>query len=276
MATLREYFDTDFNKVLSWHKDWEMKDAAGNLIEKVVARIHLDFDANAKYWSFFIPNHSIFKSFIDAIFASKELYNCTLSIDQSDPYVASGFADYSEQAESVDLQFTKRVFLYIDDKTDNDYKKQVAEIGKSKGLFVLTRDQEYAMKRAELEKPLAFISHDTRDKDNIVRGLAIELSRLMCPVWYNEYLSKKTMGKTKRFDRIKFVEKTINTAIKNLNKKRKEILFPLEPMSYHIISDGGKNMLADSSGQNIIPRWSHVFKSTTNAHSAIDKWDKLS
>ena len=94
--------------------------------------------------------------------------------------------------------------------------------------------------------------------------------------WYKEYLSKKTMGRTKRFDRIKFVEKTINTAIKNLNKKRKEILFPLEPMSYHIISDGDKNMLADSSGQNIIPRWSHVFKSTTTAYSAIDKWDVLS
>jgi hypothetical protein len=34
---------------------------------------------------------------------------------------------------------------------------------------------------------LAFISHDSRDKDEIVRELVQELSRLMCPVWYDEY-----------------------------------------------------------------------------------------
>jgi len=38
-----------------------------------------------------------------------------------------------------------------------------------------------------VEKPLAFISHDSRDKEELVRELAQELSRLMCPVWYDEY-----------------------------------------------------------------------------------------
>jgi len=46
------------------------------------------------------------------------------------------------------------------------------------------------MKRSEMQKPLAFISHDTRDKEALVRNLALEMSRLMCPVWYDEYSLK--------------------------------------------------------------------------------------
>lgn len=41
--------------------------------------------------------------------------------------------------------------------------------------------------RAITEKPRAFISHDFRDKESVGRPLAIELSRLMCPVWYDEF-----------------------------------------------------------------------------------------
>ncbi len=60
-------------------------------------------------------------------------------------------------------------------------------MGKDKGFYVIVRDREYAVKRSEIEKPLAFISHDSRDKEELVRELAHELSRLMCPVWYDEY-----------------------------------------------------------------------------------------
>ena len=54
MATLREYFDTDFNRCLSVHKPWGLKDASGRDHGSITARISQDFDANAKYWSFFV------------------------------------------------------------------------------------------------------------------------------------------------------------------------------------------------------------------------------
>ncbi len=41
--------------------------------------------------------------------------------------------------------------------------------------------------RSKSEKPLAFICHDSRDKDAVVRELASELTRMMCPVWYDEF-----------------------------------------------------------------------------------------
>lgn len=42
-------------------------------------------------------------------------------------------------------------------------------------------------KCSELEKPLAFISHDSNDKDSLVRELALELDKQLCPVWYDEF-----------------------------------------------------------------------------------------
>jgi len=46
---------------------------------------------------------------------------------------------------------------------------------------------DYAVARSRHEKPLAFICHDSRDKDDLVRALATELCKIRCPVWYDEY-----------------------------------------------------------------------------------------
>lgn len=48
------------------------------------------------------------------------------------------------------------------------------------------RSQKYAVDKSRLEKPLAFISHDSRDKD-FARELAVELQKNMCPVWFDEF-----------------------------------------------------------------------------------------
>jgi hypothetical protein len=98
-----------------------------------------------------------------------------------------GYADYSERATSKTLVFTQRVFLYVDAQLPLEFRKQIVALGNQHGFHVLVREREYAAKRSALEKPLAFISHDTRDKESLVRELALEMSKLMCPVWYDEY-----------------------------------------------------------------------------------------
>ena len=37
------------------------------------------------------------------------------------------------------------------------------------------------------ERPAAFICHDSRDKERVARPIAEGLSRLACPVWYDEF-----------------------------------------------------------------------------------------
>jgi hypothetical protein len=186
MATLREYFDTDL-KSMSVHADWEMRNSAGTTLPPVRARIFQDFDANAKYWSFFIPEGVDVVGYINSIFGLQETALCVLSSEGETVFVQMGLAEYSERASSETLIFTKRIHLYIDTLLNAEDRKQICELGARCGFQVLVRDKEYALKRSRLQQPLAFISHDSRDKDSLVRNLALELSKLMCPVWYDEY-----------------------------------------------------------------------------------------
>ena len=188
MATVREYFDTDL-KSLSVHAEWGLRNSTGENLCSITAKVSQDFDGNAKYWSFFIPLGAPL-SCVNSLLAMPETSQCILSSEGDCVYVEVGFADYSERITSATLVFTKRVFFYIDSLLNPEVRRQLTELGRHQGFHVVVRDQEYAAKRSAVEKPLAFISHDSRDKDSLVRELAREMSKLMCPVWYNEYSLK--------------------------------------------------------------------------------------
>ena len=49
------------------------------------------------------------------------------------------------------------------------------------------RSVDYMNERNKWEKPRAFISHDSRDKTTIAEPIAVQLQRLMCPVWYDQF-----------------------------------------------------------------------------------------
>jgi hypothetical protein len=66
---------------------------------------------------------------------------------------------------------------------------KVKEEGRKLGHEVQFRSQTYAATRSKFEKPLAFICHDSRDKET-ARKIAIGLQRMMCPVWYDEFSLK--------------------------------------------------------------------------------------
>ena len=187
MATIREYFDTDLNRLLSLNNDWQAYDQAGAFLPPVKASILFDFDANAKFWSFFIPDCADIIEYTKSIILRPETSRCVHTGETNPVDIEWGFSAYSEQAKSATLVFTRRIFLYIDADLSEEIRGQLVSMGNCLGLHVLIRDREYAMKRSEHDKPLAFISHDSRDKESLVRELAREMSRLMCPVWFDEY-----------------------------------------------------------------------------------------
>lgn len=187
MASLREYFDTDLNMHLSSHVDWQLQSTSNVLLPPIRARISMDFNANAKYWSFYIPNEADVPGYVNAIFSANETSQCVL-LKNGDPVcIETGFPDSSERTTSMTLVFTQRIILYIDTILSPEVRQWIIDLGGNWGFHILIRDHEYAMKRSENEKPLAFISHDTRDKEPLVRELAVEMIKLMCPVWYDEF-----------------------------------------------------------------------------------------
>lgn len=61
---------------------------------------------------------------------------------------------------------------------------------KSKGLWLTIRFLGYLEKKAELEKPRALLSHDSREKAEVAGPVAVGLQKLMCPMWYDEFSLK--------------------------------------------------------------------------------------
>lgn len=97
---------------------------------------------------------------------------------------------YSEEQSSATLVFTKRINLYIDCEMPPERRVKLGGEVLQFGYYLNLQDREYARIRSAAENPLAFISHDSQDKRELVSDLARSLTQLMCPVWYDEYSLK--------------------------------------------------------------------------------------
>lgn len=229
-----------------------MRSSDGITQPSITAKVAQDLSANAKYWSFYIPESADIDAFARSIFLLPETASCVLSLKGDSLAVFQGFSDYPERITSSTLVFTSRVFLYIDTMLGTDRRNAISDLGALHGFHVVVRDREYAMKRSEFEHPLAFISHDSRDKDVLVRDLALRLSIQMCPVWYDEYSLK--------------VGDSLRASIEKGLRETKKCIVVLSP--HFLSNDGWTKAEFDSiftreilERQNVIlPVWHNVTK----------------
>ena len=121
--------------------------------------------------------------------------------------------------------------------------------------------QDYARARSEWEKPLAFIAHDSRDKEDIARPLAMELQKLLCPVWYDEFSLK--------------VGDSLRASIEKGLKECQKCVFILTP---HFLANGGWSKREyDSiftrelveSNNLILPIWHNVTATQVYEYSPV-------
>jgi len=82
---------------------------------------------------------------------------------------------------------TRRVFIYAETSFSPEQVSSLQAAAETLGHDLQFRDAAYAKERIIREKPLAFISHDSRDKESIARPIALNLQRKICPVWYDEF-----------------------------------------------------------------------------------------
>lgn len=185
MTTIREYFDTDA-KALNAQSKWEVKNKDGSNSITVIGKISYRIDEYIKYWSFYFPKNSTI-NYIKYIISLEEVAKCHF---EGEPSQTIGYVDNPEKYNLEDFQFTKRIYIYIDEVLTNEQMQEIGNHGKHFGFVIVLRDEKYAKDKSELAKPIAFISHDSRDKDDLVRELAKEMYSLACPVWYDEYTLK--------------------------------------------------------------------------------------
>ena len=182
MASLYEYFVKDGSANLTIQEKWELKDGVGRIYGDISARLHLDFDAGAKYVSFYIP--ALNDISCPEVLALNQVGRVlAFSSDQAD--ISAGYRGYKSNAKS--LFFTGKVYVYSDRKIPDEQISKMIDEASVAGHNLEFRGPDYAEQRNVHSKPKAFISHDTRDKIDIAQPIATALESMLCPVWYDEY-----------------------------------------------------------------------------------------
>ena len=183
MATPREIFEKDSSKNLRVSATHHIRDGRTGESVDVLVTIAFDFEAGVTYASLFIGESSLAMT---AIAYYLDHPNELLKVGQGVKTIAS-FHGTDERISSDDLRFSGRILAYTSYAIPADQKTQLCQKAGEKELNLVIRDGHYLSQRMAMELPMAFISHDSRDKEPFVRDLASKLQTMLCTVWYDEF-----------------------------------------------------------------------------------------
>ncbi|MDI9334793.1 MAG: toll/interleukin-1 receptor domain-containing protein [Cytophagales bacterium] len=187
MTSVKDYFDSN-PKALNALTSWNVSDNDGSNNCVVYGKISYFFEQNTKYWSFYFPEKALIPE-IECILRNPEVLKCKLS-EQYYYKQVIGYVDEPDRYNMDDCIFSGRVFVYMDRKLNENETSYLKNLSIILKLNICIRDLSYMINLNLLKQPLAFVSHDSRDKEYLVKNLVHELNRLNCPVWYDEYSLK--------------------------------------------------------------------------------------
>ena len=185
MATLKDYFLADKNHEMKVTQATEVT-ARGGLV--IPAQMFLDFASGAIYIAYYLePVSDPLQRCIDIVTGNA----VAAVLGKSGGFEIAGGYPETNPIKAADLKFCGRVYFYSDNTLSDSDLAQLLQVAKQKGLQIEYYGHGWAAQRGRLERPLAFISHDSRDKEIIAKPLVAELLRFPgCTVWYDEYSLK--------------------------------------------------------------------------------------
>lgn len=210
MPSLLEYFNNDF-KDLSLDSDLTTTLQEVNAAKEVLSthtiiskrRVRDEHNSSCRLFTFYVPQTpytlAVIVSILDKLDSHKK--------DAEGLEVIGSYENDIHTGTHTSV-FSNRIFFYIETPLTPDEIVQLDSYCKERGIFLTVRSEEYIRTRVKNEKPLAFISHDSRDKEIIAKPLANGLSSRLCSVWYDEYSLK--VGQSLR--------ESIEDGIKNAKK----------------------------------------------------------
>ena len=203
MATLREYYDADFNYAARIHI--KLKDSDGQNIEGAVL---LDFAGNTSLLIFYVPGANRSLQYFCNLIATaapggRVEFNDKITLPSArqfpgmfqlitgDVEIKVRFHGEPDWISSKQINTSRRIFIYSETQLREDEITKLKEYGFTLGdqdrQEVQFRSLIHATERSKFEKPLAFICHDSRDKEAVAKKIAAALQSYMCPTWYDEY-----------------------------------------------------------------------------------------
>jgi len=186
VGTLKDYFESGSKESNIRHSLSIFSPQGIELGHTITFKIHLLIEAHSKYLSIYSGSNVS----LDALFVhlkNKNLRTCDIAkLMGQDERMHIEMGGVSLK----DLVFTNKLIVYVEDKLTNEQVELLIFHGESQGFKVEVRDINYAEERSREERPLAFISHAKSDSREFAIKLASALTRLGCPVWFDEYSMK--------------------------------------------------------------------------------------
>lgn len=217
MRTLREYFNNDFkHSSLDSEISVTINKTKNNIIISsktipITKRVRDDVLDSCRLLTYYMDeDENIFDVLVGILNNLEEqVSNCEiLSSIHNDPEDVN-FGRHKNI-------YSNRIYFYSEPILSQEQKDIIDSICNEKNIYLTIRGNEYMNSRLKIEKPLSFISHDSRDKDLIARPIADGLNSRLCTVWYDEYTLKPGMSLRESIeDGLKNTKKCILILTKN-------------------------------------------------------------
>src|SRR5438045_168100 len=138
MATLREYFENDFNQSLNVGKPLTLSSKTGSF--EVQTRLHLDFRAGAKFISCYFPQcpepAAAFMTVLNRLDLNLQSTN---GLEIKTGYVGESPAD------AANFPFTGTVYFYSETEAADADLNELRGLASQKGITLRIRDVRFAI-----------------------------------------------------------------------------------------------------------------------------------
>ena len=200
MATIREYYEKDFSHNTRLHVKIPFE---GDYIEGSVL---YDFAGFFAFLAVYVPEGrgkdlDYLKRLASLSYEKMQVtlngrvtlpsakeFHGKLRVENKEDFevLAKHFGD-NEWISTKNIQSSRRLFVYGEIEMSEKELADLKTMAREHGHELQIRGEQFRIERGKLEKPLAFISHDSRDKEAVAKKIALGLQRMICPVWYDEF-----------------------------------------------------------------------------------------
>jgi hypothetical protein len=211
MSGLKDYYALDFTRTAIVKYELEALRGSDKSTQKFNAQAHIDFSSHVKFCSFYIPSElcdQLFEMCQAALAYTRDVLALRGGAQITLPKVdgsSTGQCIQLKSDEYLDVEITllegniysatnfltaPPVYIYAESDLSVQEESKIVELGKRYNCEVILRGKRYAMERLAKDQPVAFISHDSNDKNDIARPIAEGLAKMGLSVWFDEFSLK--------------------------------------------------------------------------------------
>jgi TIR domain-containing protein len=181
LGTVTDFFNIDETHSMRVTSSNSLRTADG---VDVQFKLFQDFSAGSIYPAISVPESG---SRSDVLIRLIQPDNLKTVLDAAPGMTVISESNWGPAVKSAALKFCGHVYFYTSlDMAEEDHAR-LQSAATQLGLTVECFGPSWAKERSARQKPEAFLSHDSRDKDAVARPLAWELSKLGVPVWYDDF-----------------------------------------------------------------------------------------